>query len=133
MDKSAYASGTGQGSGNADHLTLILAAADISSWNIPGFQEPIHVKTAYLDRSSGFLFFTSLYSLTLHDFVDFPQPIVAGVPVRVFPAVHDPVTSGNHLLFESSLGTGSFTFGTLPGSHTSPGHGPFLPFRFFGF
>ncbi len=82
----AYASGTGQGSGNADHLTLTLAAANISSWNIPGFQEPIHVKTAYLDRSSGFFFFTSLYSLTLHDFVDFPQPIVAGVPVRVFPA-----------------------------------------------
>lgn len=126
----AYASGTGQGSGNADHLTLTLAAQNISSWHIPGFQEPIHVKTAYLDRSSGFLFFTSLYSLTLHDFVDFPQPIVAGVPIRVYGPVYDPVTSGNHILFESSLGTGSFTFSSLPGSHTSARHGPFFPVSF---
>jgi len=111
----ASAAGTGTGSGNANHLTLVLPASSISSWNIPGFPEPIHVKTAYLDRNSGFFFFSSLYFLTLHDFVDFPQPIVSGVPVSVFPSVNGNLTTGNHYLFESSIGTGSTIFGSLPG------------------
>ena len=123
----ASASGTGTGSGNANHLTFVLAASDISSWNIPGFPEPIHVKTAYLDRSNGFFFFSSLYVLTLHDFIDFPEPIVSGVPVSVFPRVNGNLTTGNHLLFESSIGTGSTIFGFLPGFRSPFGGATFFP------
>jgi len=119
----AIATGTGSGSGNARDLTLNLDT--IRVWNVPGFPEPETGKTASLSRT--FSFFSSLFFMTLHDFPNFPHPIVSDVPIIVVPRFQGPFAQRNNFFFESSVGTGSTDISTLPGAR-SPFSGPvFFP------
>lgn len=123
----ASASGTGSGSGNGNSLTMNLDS--ISSWDMPGFAQPETGKTAFISRSR-FSPFGSVYFLTLNDFPNFPHPIVAGVPLIVFPTFHGPFAGHgrfggqSQFFFESSAGTGSTDISSLPGSPTRT-RGPF--------
>ena len=127
----ASAAGTGSGSGNASSMTLNLDT--ISQWSVPGFAQPETGKTASISRGP-LSFFSSLYFLTLHDFPNFPHPIVTAVPLIVFPRFNGPFARGNNFFFESSAGTGSTDVSTLPGSRfPGPNFLPiFNPFGGFG-
>lgn len=110
----AFASGTGSGFGSASKVTLNLDS--ISQWSMPGFAQPDTGKTAFLTRTR--FPFSTLYSLDLYDFPNFPHFIVSGVPIFLVPYFSGPLSRPQNFFFESSLGGGETDISTLPGSRT---------------